>query len=104
MLRHPGTEKDLLIAFKAGDLQAYACLMRRYQDFVNNTSFIFTKDKARAIEVAIRVFMRLWNERAEISDNVPLVIYLRKFIADQASNAIKLQTSANRNIHPADPY
>jgi DNA-directed RNA polymerase specialized sigma24 family protein len=81
-LRRPGRKNKLLIAFKAGDLQAYARLMRRYQDFVNRTAFDFTNDKAKAIEVAIRAFMKLWNEREKIPDNASLMAYLRKFVGE----------------------
>lgn len=83
-LRRPGREKELLVAFKAGDLQAYACLMRKHQDFVNRTALTFTKDKTKAIEVAIRAFMKLWSERENIPDNASLMAYLRKFVGEIA--------------------
>ena len=75
----PITDRELLIAFKGGDMQAYARIMIRYQVFTNRVAFAFTKDKDKAAELTIKVFMRLWNKRDDIPESASIMAYLCKF-------------------------
>jgi DNA-directed RNA polymerase specialized sigma24 family protein len=75
--------REILIkAFKAGDLQAYAHLMRQHQDAAYKIAFAFTKDKNKSQEMTIAGFMRLWNERANIPCNASIIAYLCKYMRE----------------------
>jgi DNA-directed RNA polymerase specialized sigma24 family protein len=77
--------QTLIRAFKDGDMEAYAYLMRKHQDAAHKIAFAFTKDKEKSMEVVIVVFMRLWNKRASIPDNASIIAYLSRFIRDVAA-------------------
>jgi DNA-directed RNA polymerase specialized sigma24 family protein len=75
----------LIRAFKEGDMNAYAHLMRKHQEAAHRIAFAFTKDEEKSAELVIVVFMRLWNKRESIPEGASIIAYLSKFIREVAA-------------------
>jgi len=69
------TDKELVVAFKTGDMVAYAEIMRRHQDLVYSAAFARKADKDAASELTIKTFMHFWNNRTKIHPDTMLRTY-----------------------------
>lgn len=71
-------DADLWRLFKAGDWQAYTLLYKKHFKLLNNYGYKFTKD-ADLIEDAVHdLFVKLWTNKANLSDPVSVKNYLFK--------------------------
>jgi RNA polymerase sigma-70 factor (ECF subfamily) len=69
-------EKNLLLAIKCDDPEAFKKIYQRYRLKVYYFSLRFLKNKEEAEEVVQEVFIKIWNNRKQINETLSFNSYL----------------------------
>lgn len=69
-------EKILLIAIKNDDPEAFRKIFQRYSKKLYYFAYRFLKDQTEAEEVVQEVFIRIWNSRKMLNENLSFNSYL----------------------------
>ncbi|NJO67990.1 MAG: sigma-70 family RNA polymerase sigma factor [Bacteroidetes bacterium] len=69
-------ERNLLLAIKCDDPDAFKKIYLRYRLKIYYFAFRFVRNKADAEEVVQEVFIRIWNSRKQINEALSFNSYL----------------------------
>ncbi len=70
------SESDLLRRLKQDDERAFDALFRHYSALVYRFAFSYLKSRPAAEEIVQECFIKIWEKRAQLRDDVPLKGYL----------------------------
>jgi len=70
------SESDLLRRLKQDDERAFDALFRHYSALVYRFAFSYLKSRPAAEEIVQECFIKIWEKRASLRDDVPLKGYL----------------------------
>ena len=70
------SESDLLRRLKQDDERAFDALFRHYSALVYRFAFSYLKSRPAAEEIVQECFIKIWEKRANLRDDVPLKGYL----------------------------
>jgi len=70
------SESDLLRRLKLDDERAFDALFRHYSALVYRFAFSYLKSRPAAEEIVQECFIKIWEKRANLRDDVPLKGYL----------------------------
>ncbi len=70
------SESDLLRRLKLDDERAFDALFRHYSALVYRFAFSYLKSRPAAEEIVQECFIKIWEKRAQLRDDVPLKGYL----------------------------
>jgi RNA polymerase sigma-70 factor (ECF subfamily) len=70
------SESDLLRRLQQGDERAFDALFRHYSALVYRFAFSYLKSRPAAEEIVQECFIKIWEKRAQLRDDVPLKGYL----------------------------
>jgi RNA polymerase sigma-70 factor, ECF subfamily len=92
-------EKNLLLAIKYDDPDAFKKIYLRYHLKVYYFAYRFFKNKEEAEEVVQEVFIRIWNNRKLLNENLSFNSYLftiaKNYIFNQKRNNLNHQAFIN---------
>lgn len=102
---HPGepgalTDRALLLAVRAGDQDAFACLLSRYWTPLLAFVISLTGSESGAEDLAQEVFIRTWAHREGWDDRGSPRAYLYRIARNLALNARRDGRSAHRRLAP----
>jgi RNA polymerase sigma-70 factor (ECF subfamily) len=92
----PLSETELVARARDGDADAYAQLVRAYQDLAFRTAMLITRNTADAEEAAQDGFMKAWRALPRFRVGEPLRPWLLTIVANEARNR---RRSAGRREH-----
>ena len=70
------SESDYLRRLKQDDERAFDALFRHYSALVYRFAFGYLKSRPAAEEIVQECFIKIWEKRAQLRDDVPLKGYL----------------------------
>ncbi|MGI4864763.1 MAG: RNA polymerase sigma-70 factor [Janthinobacterium lividum] len=70
------SESDCLRRLKEGDERAFDALFRHYSSLVYRFAFSYLKSRPAAEEIVQECFIKIWEKRTQLRDDVPLKGYL----------------------------
>lgn len=82
-----------IIGLKAGSHSAFEYLFREYNLRVYGFAYKFLHNHAEAENIVQSVFVKLWENRAILNENLSLKAYLFKITKNMILNLVKKQTS-----------
>ncbi len=82
-------DRDLLAAHLAGDSQAFATLVRRYERPVYRLALRYSRDADEAEDLAQRTFLRVLAHAGEFRAGRPFAAYLFKVAANLCKNHLR---------------
>lgn len=80
------TEADLVERARRGDAQAYADLVRRYQEVAFRTAYLIVGDGNDAADVAQNAFLKAYRGLARFRSGTPLRPWLLRIVGNEARN------------------
>jgi RNA polymerase sigma-70 factor, ECF subfamily len=75
-LAHDFSELDCLRRLRLGDERAFDALFRHYSALVYRFAYSYLKDRPEAEEIVQECFLKIWEKREQVHDDVPLKGYL----------------------------
>lgn len=75
-LAHDFAESDYLRRLKQDDERAFDALFRHYSALVYRFAYSYLKSRPAAEEIVQECFIKIWEKRAQLRDDVPLKGYL----------------------------
>lgn len=94
------TDRALLLAVRAGDQDAFACLLSRYWTPLLGFVVSLTGSEAGAEDVAQEVFIRIWAHREAWDNRGSPRAYLYRIARNLALNARRDRQTAHRRLAP----
>jgi RNA polymerase sigma-70 factor (family 1) len=85
----PINEADLLLRIAAGDTRAFRDLYARYQDRLYGFLYQLTKSHSISEDLLQDTFMRIWEERARLSEIRDFKAYVFTMVKHRALNSLK---------------
>ena len=102
-MRHDGYDLDdaaLIALAQDDDRDAYAALVRRYQDLAFRTALVILRDPADAEDAAQSAFMKAWLALDRFRAGAPFRPWLLRIVANEARN---LRLAQARRTHRRVP-
>ena len=102
-MRHDGYDLDdaaLIALARDDDRDAYAALVRRYQDLAFRTALVILRDPADAEDAAQSAFMKAWLALDRFRAGAPFRPWLLRIVANEARN---LRLAQARRTHRRVP-
>lgn len=93
------TDKMLLLQCQSGDTVAYGQLFKRYFKRVYGFAFSLLKDQETARELAMDVFLRLWQHRLKIEIEDNLAPFLFRSIKNAVYNHLRKKKIFTHSIY-----
>lgn len=90
------TESRWIARTRDGDRAAFTALMTRYLDDVTRVAFYMTHSRDAADDIAQRVWIWLWDHRAELDPDRPLKPYLLRAVRNRALDERKADAVRER--------
>jgi DNA-directed RNA polymerase specialized sigma24 family protein len=87
--KHQDPDVELMLAFQAGDEQAFTTLYEKYRDRLVNYSRRFLIDRARGEEAAQDVFLKLYRARARYQPVSRFSTYLFRIATNHCLNVLQ---------------
>lgn len=82
-------DRDLLTAHLAGDVQAFAALVRRYERPVYRLALRYSRDADEAEDLAQRTFLRVLAHAGDLRAGQPFSAYLFRIAANLCKNHLR---------------
>lgn len=95
------TEADLILSLKDGDMKAFSDLFDRYGKRLYYFSMGYLKSSANAEEIVQEVFLKIWNNREELSIQKSFESYLFTIAKNGILNTIRKSKSEQAYINYA---
>ncbi len=73
---HDFSELDCLRQLRLGDEQAFNALFRYYSSLVYRFAYSYLKSKVEAEEIVQECFLKIWEKRQQLREDIPLKGYL----------------------------
>ena len=99
---HPATlnaPEHIATAIKNGDEQAFEEVFKRYYGPLLNLSLGILKDEVAAAEQVQEVFVKLWERRSSLTEDVKLFPYLLTSVRNRCYNYIRDQGVAKKYVN-----
>ena len=98
-------EADLIVALKDGDIKAFGELFDRYGKRLYHFSMGYLKSSTNAEEIVQEVFLKIWNNREELSIQKSFESYLFTIAKNGILNTIRKSKSEQvyfnyKKLHP----
>jgi RNA polymerase sigma-70 factor (ECF subfamily) len=90
------TDQDLVSASLAGNRDAFAQLVRRYQDSVFGLAVSMTRNHADAADMAQEAFVRAYTRLDQYDPSYPFRPWLLRICANRAKNLFRQRTNRRR--------
>jgi len=87
--KHQDPDVELMLAFQAGDEQAFVTLYEKYRDRLVNYSRRFLTDRARGEEAAQDVFLKLYRARSRYQPVSRFSTYLFRIATNHCLNVLQ---------------
>ena len=91
--------KETLIRAQEGDLESFENIYKETSGFVYNVAFRIVNSKQDAEEVVQDVFLKIWENRAELSIKGSFKAYLFQSVHNHALNAIRQQKTRKESVN-----
>jgi RNA polymerase sigma-70 factor (ECF subfamily) len=82
----PQSEARIVLSAQRGDVDAYASLVRTYQDVAFRTAYLVTHDAADAEEAVQDAFVKAWKALARFDRARPFRPWLLRIVVNEARN------------------
>ncbi|MBH8558894.1 RNA polymerase sigma-70 factor [Hymenobacter negativus] len=90
------SELDCLRRLNQGDERAFDALFRHYSALVYRFSYGYLKSRTDAEEIVQECFLKIWEKREQLRDDVPLKAYLFTTAHNAILNQLRRQQQRNR--------
>jgi RNA polymerase sigma-70 factor (family 1) len=90
------SELDYLRRLNQGDERAFDALFRHYSALVYRFSYGYLKSRTDAEEIVQECFLKIWEKREQLRDDVPLKAYLFTTAHNAILNQLRRQQQRNR--------
>jgi RNA polymerase sigma-70 factor (ECF subfamily) len=91
-------EKDIVVALKAGEEQAFRKIFDLYFKRLYAFSFRFLKNKQRAEEIVNDALLSVWINRSKLNENLSVLPYLYTITRRLALNALRDTATSQKAI------
>lgn len=91
-------EKDIVVALKAGEEQAFRKIFDLYFKRLYAFSFRFLKNKQRAEEIVNDALLSVWINRSKLNENLSVLPYLYTVTRRLALNALRDTATSQKAI------
>ena len=97
-------EKETLLRVMAGDEKAFAALFAHYYEHIYGFAFSVTKSASLTEEIVQDVFVRVWNNRAQLGEIQKFDAWLFIIARNQAYKVIRQKVNDPRFVQELDEY
>jgi len=84
------TDLELLAGIALGDNPSFEELFRRYYEPLSHYAYKYVRDRVASEDIVQDVFLKLWNKREALKDDVALKPYLYVAVRNTSLNHIKI--------------
>ncbi len=93
----------LIAALKSGYYGAFECVYHRYKDSMFQLAISYLKDSSLAEDALQEVFIKLWNTRADLNENLSLRGFLFTCLKHHILNTIRAEQNRIRIAYRYQP-
>lgn len=83
------SDQDLTALLKEGNEEAFSKIFYRYQSLLFDFAYKRIHDKDEAKDIVQEIFVRLWNNRADLEIRISLRSYLYRAVLNEMLNALR---------------
>src|SRR5690606_18412305 len=83
------SDQDLTALLKEGNEEAFSKIFNRYQSLLFDFAYKRIHDKDEAKDIVQEIFVRLWNNRADLEIRISLRSYLYRAVLNEMLNALR---------------